>query len=249
MIARDLAPLLRRAAATTPVVTLTGPRRSGKTTLCRALFPGHAYRTLEGPDARAFALDDPRSFLGELPEGAVIDEIQRAPDLLSHLQGIVDDDPAPGRWILAGSQDRLLLESIGQSLAGRTELHELLPLTWGEIRRFAHPPASLDEALFTGGYPRILDHALDPTAWLRAYIGTYLARGRSNNPETSATSRGFSDSLDRARAARANSSTTLRLPTTVAYPGRRPSSGSMSSRRASSSSVCPRSTATSASVS
>ena len=176
MIARDLAPLLRRAAATTPVVTLTGPRRSGKTTLCRALFPGHAYRTLEGPDARAFALDDPRSFLGELPEGAVIDEIQRAPDLLSHLQGIVDDDPAPGRWILAGSQDRLLLESIGQSLAGRTELHELLPLTWGEIRRFAHPPASLDEALFTGGYPRILDHALDPTAWLRAYIGTYLAR-------------------------------------------------------------------------
>ena len=176
MIARDLAPLLRRAAATMPVVTLTGPRQSGKTTLCRALFPGHAYRTLEGPDARAFALDDPRSFLGELREGAVIDEIQRAPDLLSYLQGIVDDDPAPGRWILAGSQDLLLLESIGQSLAGRTALHELLPLTWGEVRRFAHPPASLDEALFTGGYPRILDHALDPTAWVRAYIGTYLER-------------------------------------------------------------------------
>ncbi len=159
-----------------PVVTLTGPRQSGKTTLCRALFPGHAYRTLAGPDARTFALNDPRSFLGELPEGAVIDEIQRAPDLLSCLQGIVDDDPAPGRWILAGSQDLLLLESIGQSLAGRTALYELLPLTWGEIRRFAHPPASLDEALFTGGYPRILDHALDPTAWARAYIGTYLER-------------------------------------------------------------------------
>ena len=176
MIARDLAPLLRRAAATKPVVTLTGPRESGKTTLCRALFPEHSYRTLEGPDARAFAIDDPRGFLDELPGGAVIDEIQRAPNLLSCLQGIVADDPAPGRWILAGSQDLLLLESISQSLAGRTELHELLPLTWGEIRRFTHPPASLDEALFTGGYPRILDHALDPTAWLRAYIGTYLER-------------------------------------------------------------------------
>ena len=93
MIARDLAPLLRRAAATVPVVTLTGPRQSGKTTLCRALFPGHAYRTLAEPDARAFALDDPRGFLRELPDGAVIDEIQRAPNLLSYVQALVDDDP------------------------------------------------------------------------------------------------------------------------------------------------------------
>ena len=127
-------------------------------------------------DVRAFALDDPRSFLRELPEGAVIDEIQRAPNLLSHLQALVDDDPAPGHWILAGSLDRLLLEAISQSLVGRTELYELLPLAWGEIRRFAHPPASLDEALFTGGHPRILDHSLDPTDFLREYIGTYLER-------------------------------------------------------------------------
>ncbi len=176
MIVRDLAPLLRRAAATMPVVTLTGPRQSGKTTLCRALFPGHAYRTLEEPDARAFALDDPRGFLRELPGGAVIDEIQRAPNLLPYLQALVDDDPAPGRWILAGSQNRLLLESISQSLAGRTELHELLPLAWGEIRRSAHPPASLNEALFTGGHPRVHHHSLDPTAFLREYIGTYLER-------------------------------------------------------------------------
>ena len=176
MIARDLAPSLRRAAATIPVVTLTGPRQSGKTTLCRALFPEHTYLTLEGPDARAFALDDPRHFLGELPEGAIIDEIQRAPNLLSHLRGIVDDDPVPGRWILTGCQDRLLLESMVESLAGRTELHELLPLTWGEIRRVSLPPESLDEALFTGGYPRVHDRALDPSAWLRAYVGTYLER-------------------------------------------------------------------------
>lgn len=184
MIARDLAPLLRRAAATMPVVTLTGPRQSGKTTLCRALFPTHVYRTLEAPDARAFALGDPCGFLAELPDGAepdgaegvVIDEIQRAPALLHYLRGTVDDDPAPGRWILVGSRNPLLPESISRSLAGRAELHELLPLTWGEIRRFAHPPVSLDEAIFTGGYPRILDHALDPTAWLRAYIDRYLER-------------------------------------------------------------------------
>lgn len=176
MIARDLAPLLRRAAATIPVVTITGPRQSGKTALCRALFPGHSYRTLEEPDARAFALDDPCGFLRELPGGAVIDEIQRAPNLLSYLQALVDDDPAPGHWILAGSQNRLLLESISQSLARRTELHELLPLTWGEIRRFSQPPASLDEALFTGGHPKIFDQALDPTAFLREYIGTHLER-------------------------------------------------------------------------
>ncbi|WP_419937075.1 ATP-binding protein [Candidatus Palauibacter sp.] len=179
MIARDLAPLLRRAAATVPVVMLMGPRQSGKTTLCRALFPRHVYRTLEAPDARALALGDPRSFLAELPdgaEGAIIDEIQRAPELLSCLQGIMDDDPAPGRWILAGSQDLLLPESIGQSLAGRSELHKLLPLAWGEIQRFARPPASLDEALLTGGYPEILDHAVDPTAWLRTYAGRYVDR-------------------------------------------------------------------------
>ena len=176
MIARDIAPLLRRAAATVPVVTLTGPRQSGKTTLCRALFPRRTYRTLEELDARAFALDDPRGFLGELPKGAIIDEIQRAPGLLPYLQGIVDGDPAPGRWILAGLQDRILLESIGQSLAGRTELHELLPLAWGETRRSAQPPANLDQALFTGGYPRVFDQALDPTAFLDEYMGTYLER-------------------------------------------------------------------------
>ena len=159
-----------------PVVTLTGPRQSGKTTLCRALFPEHTYRTLEDPDIRGFAVDDPIGFLAGLPDGAVIDEIQRAPDLLSHLPHFLDSDPAPGRWVLVGSQNRLLLESLVHSLAGITELHELLPLTWGEIRRFARHPTNLDEALFTGGYPRILDHALDPTAWLRAYLGTYLER-------------------------------------------------------------------------
>ena len=176
MITRDLVPTVLGAAARSPVITLTGPRQSGKTTLCRALFPRHPYVTLEAPDERAFAADDPRAFLAQFPEGAILDEVQRAPDLLSYLQGVIDDDPTPGRWILSGSQNLSLLASVSQSLAGRTEVHHLLPLTRGEIACFERHPASLDETLFAGGYPRIFDRALDPASWLRSYVATYLER-------------------------------------------------------------------------
>ena len=176
MIPRDLAPELLRASRHAPSVTLTGPRQSGKTTLCRALFPTHPYRTLEALDDRRFAAEDPRAFLAQFPEGAVIDEVQRVPDLLSYLQGIIDADPAPGRWILTGSQNLSLLESVSQSLAGRTEVLHLLPLTWSEIQRFDQHPGSLDEALFSGGYPRIFDQRLDPVRWLRSYVATYIER-------------------------------------------------------------------------
>ena len=175
-ISRDLAPHLLRAAAQFPVLTLTGPRQSGKTTLCRVLFPRHPYVTLEAPDVRAFATEDPRAFLAQYPNGAVIDEVQRVPELLSYLQGIVDDDPSPGRWILTGSQNLSLLESVSQSLAGRTAMHHLLPLTRGEIVRFPRHPKSLEEALLVGGYPRIFDRNLDPVDWLRSYVATYLER-------------------------------------------------------------------------
>ena len=176
MITRDLASQLTRAATWSPSVTVTGPRQSGKTTLCRATFPDHPYRSLEAPDDRAFAIEDPRAFLAQFPDGAVIDEVQRVPDLLSYLQGAIDDDPTPGRWILSGSQNLALGEAVSQSLAGRTVLHQLLPLSWNEVNRFASSPATLEAALLSGGYPRIFDRQLDPSEWLRSYAGTYLER-------------------------------------------------------------------------
>jgi len=176
MIVRDLAPRLESAAKSFPAVTLTGPRQSGKSTLCRATFPDHGYANLEAPDQRDFALSDPRGFLEQFPKGGVIDEVQRAPELVSYLQPLIDEDPTPGRWILTGSQNLMLLESVSQSLAGRTALLHLLPLTWAEIARFEGHPSSLDHVLFTGGYPRIYDRGLVPSDWLSAYVGTYVER-------------------------------------------------------------------------
>ena len=164
------------AARQFPSITLTGPRQSGKTTLCRALFPRHPYATLEATDVRSFARDDPRGFLAQFTEGAVIDEVQRVPDLLSYLQGTIDEEPAPGRWILTGSQNLSLLESVSQSLAGRTAVYNLLPLSRSEIIRFDRYPASLEETLFAGTYPRIFDRELEPADWFGSYVATYVER-------------------------------------------------------------------------
>ena len=114
LIDRDITPILLAAAAQSPAITLTGPRQSGKTTVCRAVFQQHAYVTLEAPDERAFAIEDPRGFLARYPQGVIIDEVQRLPDLLSYLQGVIDNDPAPGRWILTGSQNLSLLATVSQ---------------------------------------------------------------------------------------------------------------------------------------
>jgi predicted AAA+ superfamily ATPase len=176
MIGRDLAPHLTAAAKAFPAVTLTGPRQSGKSTLCQAIFPRHAYVSLEATDVRRFAQQDPRAFLGQFPQGAIIDEIQRAPELPSYLQEFIDRDPFPGRWIVTGSQNLAVIETVSQSLAGRTAILHLLPLSHGEVLRFRKHPHSLEETLFAGGYPRIFDRGLAPSAWLSAYVATYVER-------------------------------------------------------------------------
>lgn len=147
---------------------MTGPRQSGKTTLCRAQFPEKPYVSLEELDRRQHAIEDPREFLRELADGAIIDEVQRAPTLLSYLQVDVDERPEPGRFALSAS--------ISQSLAGRTAVLELLPLGYRELQRFASPPQTLLEVLFSGSYPRIHDRGIPPARWLQDYVSTYVQR-------------------------------------------------------------------------
>lgn len=176
-IRRTLQDLLERLASQHPVVTVTGPRQSGKTTLARTALAGHAYVSLETPFERELAREDPLAFLHRFADtGVILDEIQRAPQLPSYLQSIVDEDPRPGRFLLTGSQSLGLLAGVSQSLAGRTALLQLLPLELAEIRRFPNPPADLHTLLWQGGYPRIHDRGLPANEWLADYTATYLER-------------------------------------------------------------------------
>jgi predicted AAA+ superfamily ATPase len=176
MTARILAERLKAAALQMPAVAVTGPRQSGKTTLCRALFPDHAYVSLEAYDTREYAIRDPRGFLSAHHGGVILEEVQRTPELFSYLQGEIDEDPTPGRFILTGSQHFGLTEAITQSLAGRIALLRLLPLSLDELRGFPSPPQDLWTTMWTGGYPRIPDRRLDPATWLADYLETYLQR-------------------------------------------------------------------------
>jgi len=134
MINRTLETVLRTYTAKYPVLTITGPRQSGKTTLCKKAFAHKPYANLESPDIRQFAIDDPRGFLAQYPEGAILDEIQRVPDLVSYLQPMVDEDPREGLFILTGSQQFEVSNTINQSLSGRTALVKLLPFSIEEIQ-------------------------------------------------------------------------------------------------------------------
>ncbi|MCK5783518.1 MAG: ATP-binding protein [Desulfobacterales bacterium] len=176
MIHRAISTKTLQLADQYPVVTITGPRQSGKTTLCKMLFNEKAYVSLEDLDERQFAQNDPRGFLNRFPEGAVIDEIQRVPDLLSYIQTIVDENRKTGFFILTGSQQFDLLQNISQSLAGRTALVRLLPFTLAEAYGPSINDVSMDQMLYTGFYPRIFDKKLNPTDAMLFYINTYVER-------------------------------------------------------------------------
>lgn len=190
-IPRHLQPELLRATRQMPVVTVTGPRQSGKTTLVRAAFPDADYVSLEDPQTRSEARGDPRGFLARLGRPAVIDEAQRAPDLFSFIQVDVDDTDTSGQFILGGSQDFLLLRSLSQSLAGRAAVLRLLPLSLTELRERDpldpdrlgavestrdRPWGDLMETLFRGFYPRVHAEGLDPGRWFADYFELYVQR-------------------------------------------------------------------------
>ncbi len=176
MIKRTSEQTLQRLARGFPVVAITGPRQSGKTTLAKATFPNKSYLSLEDPDLRALAEADPRRLLTAYPEGAILDEIQRAPQLFSYLQTHVDTSVHPGMFILTGSQQFGLLSGISQSLAGRVGMVQLLPLGIGELSDESRLPGNLDELLFSGGYPALYDRDLSPGDWFAGYITTYVER-------------------------------------------------------------------------
>lgn len=176
MLTRSITPTLLRLATSFPVVAMTGPRQSGKTTLARAQFADKPYVSLEDPIERAFANEDPRGFLARFTQGAVFDEAQRWPDLFSHLQGMVDVDRQPGRFILTGSQQFGLIAGVTQSLAGRVGMTRLLPLDATEIPGVKERQLSLDGLMLKGGYPALHTQPVEPADWFASYIATYVER-------------------------------------------------------------------------
>ena len=177
MINRLIESKLKELITKFPIVTLTGPRQSGKTTICKETFKNYEYLTLESLDHRQEAIEDPRGFLNKFKEGVILDEIQRTPDLTSYIQEYVDSDTNKKRkYILTGSQQFEVTNSINQSLAGRTALLRLLPFSYEEIYSEVKGIPSIAKLIYTGFYPRIHDQQINPTDALSAYVSTYIER-------------------------------------------------------------------------
>lgn len=190
MIKRHLEDKIRKTAKKYPVLTITGPRQSGKTTLAKMAFPKYQYISLEDPEIRHIAQTDAKDFFKRYTKHVIIDEAQRVPDIFSYIQTIVDDDPIDGRFILTGSEQFLMDERISQSLAGRTAIFKLFPFSlseingmklnayWagGKIEKRIKPSSDLFETIFKGFYPRIYDKNLDPSRWYKEYYDTYISR-------------------------------------------------------------------------
>ncbi|PUE52370.1 ATP-binding protein [Limnohabitans sp. 2KL-51] len=179
-IGRQALNVLLQRAMLYPVVTVLGPRQSGKTTLCRMAFPDKPYVNLEQPDVREFAQQDPKAFLAQFPDGAVLDEIQNVPSLLSWIQVLTDADPRKGRFVLTGSHQLQVSAQVTQSLAGRTAVLELLPLSLSELAKASDlptvEPADANVLMLQGGYPRIHAQGMPPEVMLSDYFATYVER-------------------------------------------------------------------------
>ncbi|MDC0358686.1 ATP-binding protein [Oligoflexia bacterium] len=178
IIPRIIGPTLKDAFTRYPILTLTGPRQSGKTTLVRELFPDKPYVNLETTRDRQFAEEDPVAFLNQFPSGAVLDEIQRVPALLSDIQVIADEKRKNGLFVLTGSQNLLLSQAVSQSLAGRTVVHKLLPLSIEEVQKSSHADSyqDLNAQMLYGFYPRIIQEQLPAAEAYGSYTETYLER-------------------------------------------------------------------------
>ncbi|MCU0328962.1 MAG: ATP-binding protein [Chitinophagales bacterium] len=159
-----------------PILAITGPRQAGKTTFLKTTFPDYRYITLENPDIRAFALNDPNGFLAEYDEAVILDEVQRAPELFSYLQTLVDQRAQMGRFILSGSQNFHLMQHITQSLAGRVGIFRLFPFDLSEMKSAQWLSKDLSTQLVGGFYPAVYDRAIPPIQYFSDYLDTYIFR-------------------------------------------------------------------------
>lgn len=175
-IARAIEAEILRASKSYHVLSLLGPRQSGKTTLSRFLFPQFKYINLEHPETRQLALADPKALLSANGPLIVFDEIQRVPELLSYIQVLVDEENSKWRFIITGSQSLEISKKISQTLAGRTRIFKILPLTLTELQTAKLSKDSLDEQMLYGCYPRIYSESLDPSTWLSSYFETYVEK-------------------------------------------------------------------------